>query len=312
MSIVPTSDGAYRQAGVDIDLGNRAVDLMRAAVRSTHGPQVLTGPGLFGGAYALDGDTVLVASTDSVGTKLRLAARLGRHAGIGIDLVNHCINDILTLGARPLFFLDYFATSSLDSAIVAEVVEGLATACRDAGCALLGGETAELPGMYVPGEYDVAGFIVGSVRRGNLLDGTHVRSGDALLALPSSGLHTNGFSLVNRIFEDGKGGHPIPVEALLAYDANLGAPLADVLLEPHRSYLGPVSPLLEDGLVRALAHITGGGLVENLPRALPHGLSARVDTTTWNPPPVFKWIAQTGGVSQAEMYRVFNMGVGLV
>ena len=307
-----TSGEVYRQAGVDIDSGNRAVDLMHAAVRSTHGPQVLTGPGLFSGAYALDGDTVLVASTDSVGTKLRIAAQLGRHAGIGVDLVNHCVNDILTLGARPLFFLDYFATSSIDPAIVSEVVGGLAAACREAGCALLGGETAELPGMYVPGEYDVAGFVVGSVQRRGLLDGARVRVGDALLALPSSGPHTNGFSLVNQILEVGEGSGSMTEATLLAHDATLGASLADVLLEPHRSYLGPVLPLLEDGLVRALAHITGGGIVENVPRALPQGLSARVETTTWNSPPVFNWIAQKGGVSRAEMYRVFNMGVGLV
>lgn len=306
------SSEVYRQAGVDIDSGNRAVDLMRAAVRSTHGPQVLTGPGLFGGAFALDADTVLVASTDSVGTKLRVAARLGRHRGIGVDLVNHCVNDILTLGARPLFFLDYFATSSLDPAVASEVVSGLAAACREAGCALLGGETAELPGMYVPGEYDVAGFIVGSVERGSLLDGTRVRAGDALLALPSSGLHTNGFSLVNRILEGGTGSKPVTEEMLLAPDASLGGALADVLLEPHRSYFDAASPLLEEGLVRALAHITGGGLIENLPRALPQGLSARVDTTTWTPQPVFDWIARMGDVSPAEMYRVFNMGVGLV
>ncbi|MDP9379349.1 MAG: phosphoribosylformylglycinamidine cyclo-ligase [Chloroflexota bacterium] len=302
----------YRQAGVDIDAGNRAVALMRSAVLSTHGPQVRSGTGLFGGVYALDGATVLVASTDSVGTKLRLGARLGRHEGIGMDLVNHCVNDILTLGARPLFFLDYFASSKLEPEVVAHVVGGLASACRDAGCALLGGETAELPGIYLPGEYDVAGFIVGSVRPDKMLDGSRVESGDVLLGLPSSGLHTNGFSLVNHILDGRSGGEPVTDAQLLAHDHELGGALADVLLEPHRSYLPLVAPLLKTDTVKAMAHITGGGLIENLPRCLPEGLSARVDTSTWTPPPIFSWLQERGRVSAREMYRVFNMGVGIV
>ena len=302
---------AYKRAGVDIDAGNRAVELMRSAVLSTHGPRVLAGAGLFGGAYSLC-DTVLVASTDSVGTKLRLASRLGRHRGIGLDLVNHCANDVLCLGARPLFFLDYFASSRLHPEVVAEVVDGLAAACRDAGCALLGGETAELPGIYAPGEYDIAGFIVGSVARDRLLDSSRAREGDTLIALPSSGLHTNGYSLVHSILEGGDGHEPLSDAELLEYDEALGGSLADVLLEPHRSYLPLVSPLLDRGTVRAIAHITGGGLPENLPRCLPEGLGARVDASSWTPPPVFNWLQERGAVSSREMYRVFNMGVGLV
>lgn len=296
---------------MDIDAGNRAVSLMRAAVESTHGPQVLSGTGLFGGLYALDGDTVLVASTDSVGTKVRLAALLGRHSSVGIDLVNHCVNDILTTGARPLFFLDYFASSQTVPEIVASVVEGLAEACRTAGCALLGGETAELPGMYVPGEYDVAGFVIGSVRREEMLDSDYVSAGDVLIGLPSAGLHTNGFSIVHSILSGGVA-QPISPQALLAPDEELGVPLADVLLEPHRSYLDVVAPLLSERQVLAIAHITGGGMIENLPRVLPDGLSARVDTTSWRPPAIFGWLKRRGNVSDTEMFRVFNMGVGMV
>lgn len=302
---------AYKRAGVDIDSGNRAVELMRAAVQSTHGPRVVSGTGLFGGMYALGDDTVLVASTDSVGTKLRLSSLLGRHEWVGIDLVNHCVNDVLTTGARPLFFLDYYASSRTVPEVVAGVVEGLAQACREAGCALLGGETAELPGMYAPGEYDIAGFVVGSVRREDLLDGARIKPGDMLLGLPSAGLHTNGFSLVHSILTDG-GAHAVDIEALQAPDEELGAPLADLLLEPHRSYLGPVTPLIERRKIKGIAHITGGGLMENVPRVLPEGLSARIDTDSWTPAPIFGWLQRRGDVSRAEMFRVFNMGAGLV
>ncbi len=303
----PTSE-AYKRSGVDIEGGNRAVELMRSAVQSTHGPQVLAGTGAFGGAYALDGDTVLVASTDSVGTKVRLASRLGRHRGIGLDLVNHCVNDVLAMGARPLFFLDYFASSKVLPEAVAEVVQGIADACRGAGAALLGGETAELPGMYMPGEYDIAGFIVGMVARDRLLPNS-VRSGDVLIGLPSSGLHTNGFSLVHHTLS--QEGLEAPA-ALLSPREDLPQPLADLLLEPHKSYFPEVWPLLEARLVRGIAHITGGGLIENLPRILPVGLQARVDVSTWRRLDIFGWIQERGAVTSDEMYRVFNMGVGMV
>ncbi len=303
----PTSE-AYKRSGVDIEGGNRAVELMRSAVQSTHGPQVLAGTGAFGGAYALDGDTVLVASTDSVGTKVRLASRLGRHRGIGLDLVNHCVNDVLAMGARPLFVLDYFASSKVLPEAVAEIVQGIADACRGAGAALLGGETAELPGMYMQGEYDIAGFIVGMVPRDRLLPNS-VRSGDVLIGLPSSGLHTNGFSLVHHILS--REGLDAP-EALLSPRQGLPQPLADLLLEPHKSYFPEVWPLLEARLVRGIAHITGGGLIENLPRSLPVGLQARVDVSTWHPPAIFGWLQERGAVTSDEMYRVFNMGVGMV
>lgn len=299
---------SYADAGVDIDAHNRAVGRMRAAVESTHGPRVLTGAGLFGGAYALDGGAALVASADGVGTKVRLASRLGRQRGLGLDIVHHCANDILCLGARPLFFLDYYASSGLDPEAVVAVVEGVAEACRGLGCALLGGETAELPGVYAPGESDVVGFIVGAAPRAGLLDGSRVRAGDALLALPSSGPHTNGYSLINRIIER----EGLSDDDLLRPDPALGGALADLLLAPHRAYVREALPLVEGGRVRALAHITGGGLVENVPRALPPGLRARLDLGSWAPPPVFGWLRERGGVEAAEMYRVFNMGAGLV
>lgn len=302
---------AYRRAGVDIDAGNRAVELMRAAVASTHGRQVLAGTGAFGGAYALGGEDVLVASADSVGTKLRLNALVGRHRDVGVDLVNHCANDVLAMGARPLFFLDYYASSRVVPEVVAAVVEGLAEACRAAACALLGGETAELPGMYAPGAYDIAGFMVGMARRGELLDGSRVRAGDVLVALPSSGLHTNGFSLVHHVLSDG-GSAPITARALRRVVPELGGSLEDALLEPHRSYLPDVLPLVRRGDVHAVAHITGGGIVENVPRVIPDGLCAHVDTRSWTPPPIFGWLRDRGGITDEEMYRVFNMGAGLV
>ncbi|MDP9351137.1 MAG: phosphoribosylformylglycinamidine cyclo-ligase [Chloroflexota bacterium] len=302
---------AYRRAGVDIDAGNVAVSLMRSAVSSTHGPGVLSTTGSFGGAFRFGDGAVLVASTDSVGTKLRLSSRLGRHADVGVDLVNHCINDILTVGARPLFFLDYFATSALDPEHVAQVVTGVAAACRDAGCALLGGETAELPGMYMPGEYDVAGFIVGSVSEHEMLGPHRVEARDVLLGLPSSGPHTNGFSLINRLLGD-RASAFVSDKELERTDPGLGGSLADLLLAPHRSYLPTVAPLLESEALHAIAHITGGGLIENLPRCLPPHLSASVQLNSWTPPPVFGWVQRKGQVTLDEMYRVFNMGVGMV
>ncbi len=311
--------GAYRAAGVDIDAGNEALRRIRGQVRSTFGPQVLTDVGHFGGLYALagsgDGETVLVASADGVGTKLKIAFLLDRHDTVGVDLVNHCVNDILACGARPLFFLDYFATGALDPARLEAVVGGLVAACRDNGCALLGGETAELPDLYAPGEYDLAGFIVGQARRSSLVDGSAIRAGDLLFGLPSGGLHTNGYSLARAVL--GLRGDPDAARAALtATPPGLDRPLGEVLLAPHRSYLRPMAALLDhpDGrdLVTGMAHITGGGLLDNVPRMLPAGLGARFDRAAWAVPPIFELIRGLGDIVDAEMFRVFNMGLGFV
>jgi phosphoribosylformylglycinamidine cyclo-ligase len=302
------SSNAYRSAGVDIEAGNRAVDLMREAVRATYGPEVLAGIGAFGGLYDAarlkEADApVLVASTDGVGTKTRLALALDRVEGLGEDIVNHCINDILVQGAQPLFFLDYIAMSSLVPEMVARIVSGCARACRQAGCALLGGETAEMPGVYAPGEIDLVGTIVGWVERAQIIDGSTIAPGDVAIGLASSGLHTNGYSLARRALasEPMAGDHPA-----------LGRPLGDALLEPHRSYLSLVSRLRAAVRVKGLAHITGGGFYDNLPRILPLGVSVRLDPAAWPVPPLFRLIQRLGQVEESEMYRVFNMGVGLV
>jgi phosphoribosylformylglycinamidine cyclo-ligase/phosphoribosylamine--glycine ligase/phosphoribosylformylglycinamidine cyclo-ligase len=301
---------AYASAGVSITAGNRAVDLMRAAVQSTYGPEVLAGLGAFGGLFdaaALKGldAPVLVASTDGVGTKVKLAAQAGRYGSIGQDLVNHCLDDILVQGARPLFFLDYVAAARLVPEQVAEIVGGIAAACRAAGCALLGGETAEMPGVYASGEFDVAGTIIGVVERAQVLPRSDVQPGDVLIGLSSSGPHTNGYSLIRRVFEG------VPLETVFP---ELGISLADALLAPHRSYLPLLAPIVQHGSspVKALAHLTGGGFVENIPRILPEGLGARVRLGAWPVPPVFQLIQQRGAISPAEMHRVFNMGVGMV
>lgn len=300
--------GAYRRAGVDIDAGNRAVELMRAAVRSTYGPEVLAGIGAFGGLYDAARlqrveQPVLVASTDGVGTKTRIAVALGRLEGLGEDIVNHCINDILVQGARPLFFLDYVAMAKLDPEAVARIVTGCARACRAAGCALLGGETAEMPGVYAPGEIDLVGTIVGWVDRRRIVDGSAVEAGDVVLGLPSSGLHTNGYSLARQAFAD------VPWETVFP---ELGRPLGEVLLEPHRSYLADIEALWAAGVeVKAMAHITGGGFVENIPRVLPAGVGVRLRAGAWPVPPIFALIQRLGGVDEHEMFRVFNMGIGL-
>ncbi len=300
----------YASAGVSIDAGNRAVDLMRAAVQSTYGPEVLAGLGAFGGLFdagALQRLTapVLVASTDGVGTKVKLAAQAGRYTAIGHDLVNHCINDILVQGARPLFFLDYVAAARLVPEHVAEIVGGLAAACRAAGCALLGGETAEMPGVYAPGEFDVAGTLVGVVERARLLPRTDLAPGDVLIGLRSSGPHTNGYSLIRRVFEG------VPLDTVFP---ELGWPLAEALLAPHRSYLADLWPIVSQPAspIKALAHLTGGGFIENVPRVLPAGVGAVIHTAAWPVPPVFQLIQQRGAIPAAEMYRVFNMGVGMV
>jgi phosphoribosylformylglycinamidine cyclo-ligase len=300
----------YRQAGVDIDAGNEVVRRIRSLARGTFTAGVLSEIGSFGGLFRLNAaavsDPVLVASADGVGTKLKIAFMSGEHRTIGRDLVNHCVNDILVQGAEPLFFLDYLATGRLDPDVAVQIVEGLAAACRDNGCALLGGETAEMPGFYADGEYDVAGFIVGIVARDRLIDGRRIASGDALIGLPSSGLHTNGYSLARRIAFEVAG---------LSHDSHvpdLGATIGSALLVPHRSYLPVIRPLLSSGLIKGMAHITGGGITDNLPRVLPGGLHAEIDRSSWTVPPIFQWLQSTGGVSQEDMRRAFNMGVGLI
>lgn len=296
---------AYQAAGVDIDAGNRAVELMKDAVRSTYTPRVLAGIGSFGGLFDaanLGEKPVLVASTDGVGTKVELAARLGRYRGVGQDIVNHCIDDILVQGAQPLFFLDYFATAKLNPEVVAEIVTGMAQACQAAGCVLLGGETAEMPGVYQSATFDVAGTIVGIVQRDQILpDHPAMQAGDLLVGFTSSGPHTNGFSLIRKICEG---------QDLLNYRPEINANLADALLAPHRSYLKLVRPVRP--YIKGLAHITGGGIFENIPRMLPEGLQARINRAAWPVTPLFSWLQTQGGIDPREMFRVFNMGIGLV
>ncbi len=300
----------YRQSGVDIDAGNEAVRRIKALARSTTTPGVLSEIGSFGGLFRLDADRyrepVLVSSADGVGTKLKVAFMTGRHDTIGADLVNHCVNDILVQGAEPLFFLDYLATGRLLPAVAEQVVAGVARGCRENGCALLGGETAEMPGFYADGEYDIAGFIVGAVDRACIVDGLRTVPGDALVALPSAGLHTNGYSLARRVLFDVCGYAPETVVP------ELGATVGDALLAPHRSYLAAVRPLLAANLVKGMAHITGGGITENLPRTLPEGCGTAIDLNTWTVPPLFRLIAERGAIDRDEMLRAFNMGVGLI
>jgi phosphoribosylformylglycinamidine cyclo-ligase len=300
----------YKQSGVDIDAGHEVVRRIRAMAQKTFTPGVLSDLGSFGGLFSLSGhdlrDPVLVASADGVGTKLRLAFMTGVHTTIGTDLVNHCVNDILVQGAQPLFFLDYLATGRLDPDVAAQVVEGLAAACHANGCALLGGETAEMPGFYADGEYDLAGFVVGIVQRGHLIDGRAIVPGDVLIGLPSSGLHTNGYSLARRVAFEIASLDPA------AHVPELGTSVGDALLVPHRSYLAVVRPLLGSGCIKGMAHITGGGITENLPRILPAGVHAEVRRDRWDTPPVFDWLQQTGGIADDDMLRTFNMGIGLI
>jgi len=301
-----STESAYEDSGVSIDAGARAVELMKGAVQSTYTPSVLAGIGSFGGLFDASvlkefDKPALVASTDGVGTKVKLAAALGRYHGIGQDIVNHCINDILVQGARPLFFMDYFAASKLNPEITAQVVTGIADACRQAGVALLGGETAEMPGVYLPSEFDIAGTIVGVVERENILPHNNLQAGDVLIGLSSSGPHTNGYSLIRKIFSD------TPLED---NTPELNSTLADALLTPHRSYLSVLYPLLAH--VKALAHLTGGGFIENIPRVLPNDLDAVIHLDAWTPPPLWSFIQQKGNVATQEMYRVFNMGIGMV
>ena len=300
----------YKQSGVNIDAGNEVVRRIRSLARNTFTNGVISDIGSFGGLFSLSGlnlrDPVLVSSADGVGTKLRVAFMTGLHNTIGVDLVNHCVNDILVQGARPLFFLDYLATGRLDPDVAVQIVDGLAQACRANGCALIGGETAEMPGFYADGEYDVAGFIVGAVARDALIDGRRIGAGDVLIGLPSSGLHTNGYSLARKIAFEIAGLRP---ESMVP---ELGTSIGTALLEPHRSYLSVVRPLLDSGRIKGMAHITGGGITENLPRILPAGTGAVIDRRTWQIPYLFTWLARTGRVPDDDMLRTFNMGIGLI
>ena len=300
----------YRESGVDIEAGNEVVRRIRAMARGTFTPQVLSEIGSFGGLFGLDTaryrEPVLVASADGVGTKLKVAFMTGRHTTVGEDLVNHCVNDILVQGAEPLFFLDYLATGALAPDVAEQIVSGVARGCRANGCALLGGETAEMPGFYAEGEYDIAGFIVGAVDRPALIDGRRAAPGDTLIGLPSSGLHTNGYSLARRIVFDTLG-----LDAS-AHVAEIGTTVADALLAPHRSYLPAIKPLLPSGTIKAMAHITGGGIIDNLPRVLPDGVDARIDTASWEVPAIFQWLQRSGHVPLDDMRRTFNMGIGLI
>lgn len=297
----------YKSAGVDINAGNALVERIKPIAARTRIPGVLAGLGGFGALFELPLDRykkpVLVAGTDGVGTKLKLANRAGRHEGIGVDLVAMCVNDIVVQGAEPLFFLDYYATGKLDVDAAAALIEGIGRGCELAGCALVGGETAEMPGMYAIGEYDVAGFCVGVVEKDALLDGSRVRAGDILIGLPSSGPHSNGYSLIRKVLE--KSG------ARLDEEFN-GSTLADWLLEPTRIYVRSLLQLLKHVRVHALAHITGGGITENLPRVLTDQVQAVIDLDTWNRPPIFEWLKRTGGIEEGEMLRTFNCGIGMI
>jgi len=300
---------SYKDAGVDLDAGDRAKERLRELIASTRDANTLSELGSFGGLYAVPSDVkapVLVSSADGVGTKLKVAFAADRHDTVGQCLVNHCVNDILVQGARPIFFLDYIAAGAMDERVVHDVVRGVAQGCRDNACALLGGETAQMPGFYAPDEYDLAGFIVGVVEREKLVDGSAVRAGDVLIGLASSGLHTNGYTLARRIVFDEMG---------LGIDDELpgvGASVADALLAVHRSYLAAMREPLARGIVHAMAHITGGGVPGNLPRVLPAGLGAVIERDTWQVPPLFTALQRGGGVALEEMDRVFNMGLGMI
>lgn len=296
----------YRDAGVDIDAGNDLVNRIKSTAARTRRPEVLGGLGGFGAMVSIPAgykEPVLVSGTDGVGTKLRLAMQLQKHDSIGIDLVAMCVNDLVVGGAEPLFFLDYYATGKLNVDVAAQVVEGIGQGCEQAGCALVGGETAEMPGMYEGDDYDLAGFCVGIVERDKIIDGSRAQPGDALLALGSSGPHSNGYSLIRKIIE--------------VSGADLSQPmgettLADALMAPTRIYVKNLLQLIREVDVRALSHITGGGLPENIPRVLPKGTVAALDTQSWELPPVFQWLQNAGGVAQEEMYRTFNCGIGMV
>lgn len=300
----------YKAAGVDIEAGEEAVHRIKEHVHSTYTPNVLTNLGSFGGMYSLDtsgmAEPVLVSSIDGVGTKVKIASMMDRYDTIGMDLVNHCVNDILVQGARPLIFLDYFATSKMSPVIVEQVVKGMSEACREAGCVLIGGETAEMPGVYIEGEFDLAGSIVGIVDRQNVIDGSKVQPGDSVIGVASSGLHTNGYSLVRKVlFEDNdyRADQFVP---------EIGGILGDILLTPHRCYAKPILALMESFEIHAMAHLTGGGFYSNIPRVLPMDCQVTVERRHWGVPPIFQFIQEKGNIDPIEMHRTFNMGIGLV
>lgn len=301
---------SYSDAGVDIDAATRATDRIKELARLTFNQRTLSEIGSFGGmfdgAFPNLGQPVLVASADGVGTKLKIAFATGVHNTVGRDLVNHCVNDILVQGARPLFFLDYIATGKLSPDVVASIVEGITNGCRENGCVLLGGETAEMPGFYGEGEYDIAGFIVGVVDREKIIDGKTIGPGDVLLAMPSAGLHTNGYSLARKLFFEVAGYEP------QTHAPELGMTAGEALLLPHISYLKPLDGLLDQKIIKGLAHITGGGLTDNIPRILPEGTAVKIKPDSWPTPPLFELLRRLGNVSDSEMYRTFNMGIGMV
>ncbi len=298
----------YRDAGVDINEADRAVSLIKRYAAKTLTAGVLTSIGSFGAGFSLKGwrDPVLVSSADGVGTKLKIAFATGRHDTVGEDLVNHCVNDIAVQGATPLFFLDYFAVSRLDAEVCGSVVSGIARGCKRNGCALIGGETAEMPGMYAPGEYDLAGFIVGAVERRRMLTGAEIEAGDVLLGLPSQGLHTNGYSLARKLLFE-IAGHTLDTRL-----RELSGTLADELLKIHRSYLAPIQALHKAKYLKGAAHITGGGLTDNVPRILPPGLAAQIDRTSWPDQPIFELLRRIGDIPEEDYRRTFNLGVGMV
>jgi phosphoribosylformylglycinamidine cyclo-ligase len=298
----------YRDAGVDIDEADRAVSSIKKLARGTFTKGVLTDIGSFGASFQLSGfrKPVLVSSADGVGTKLKVAFLTGRHETVGEDLVNHCVNDIAVQGAIPLFFLDYFAIGKLDAKVATAVVSGIARGCRQNGCALIGGETAEMPGLYAESEYDLAGFIVGAAERSQLLTGKTVHAGDALLALPSSGLHTNGYSLARKLLFEVAGHSP---KTILP---EVGSTVGDILLAVHRSYLKPIRALMAAKLLHGAAHITGGGITDNTPRMLPKGLAIAIDTTSWRIPPIFEVLRKLGNMPDDDFRRTFNLGAGMI
>lgn len=297
---------SYKDAGVDIEAGNELVERIKDTARATRRPEVLAGLGGFGGLFSLPSgykEPVLVSGTDGVGTKLRLAIDINKHDTIGIDLVAMCVNDLIVCGAEPLFFLDYYATESLDVDIASDVIYGIGEACKDSGAALIGGETAEMPGMYAKGDYDLAGFCIGIVERHDIIDGTSVKNGDVLIAMGSSGPHSNGYSLIRKVLE---------VSGADTSDDFYGRPLGEVLLEPTRIYVKSIMALIREEPVHAIAHITGGGLLENVPRVLPQSSKAVIDTKSWAWPEIFNWLQEKGNIDTKEMFRTFNCGVGMI
>lgn len=304
----PSRSTSYKDAGVNIDEGDRAVARIKRLAKSTFSPNVLTGIGSFGAAFSLRNwrKPVLISSADGVGTKLKVAFMANKHDTVGEDLVNHCVNDIMVQGATPLFFLDYFATGILNATVTADVVSGIARGCKANGCALIGGETAEMPGLYIPGEYDLAGFIVGALEEGKLLTGSAIKPGDLLLGLPSSGLHTNGYSLARKLLFE------IANMSVDTYLPELGCSVGEELLKVHRSYSKPISALRDAGLLKGAAHITGGGITDNLPRILPKGTAAEINPAAWTIPPVFEILRAIGSVPLDDWRRTFNLGIGMI